>query len=55
MTDEDYKGLHPDTEGVVQFWWGKRSGGMWGIDPASVEEAQRVCAELNAESKSRGR
>jgi hypothetical protein len=57
-TDPDYKGLYPDTEGVVRFWTGeqvqetcptcghKRFLG-WTNSNDDLHSAQVLCDELN--------
>jgi hypothetical protein len=59
LTSPDYPGLFPDTEGVVQFWWGERidkvcptcshkSMGEWKVADKDIEAARTLCAGLNA-------
>lgn len=55
----DRRGLHEDTEGVVQYWHGrfvpgdscvtcgKPGSGAWQVDEDDIAEAHRLCSELN--------
>ncbi len=61
-TDPDYQGLHPDTDGVIQFWGAEqrtskcptcnhgRFGGRMVRDCDRIA-ARRLVAELNAKAK----
>lgn len=60
LTDPDYQGLHPDTEGVVQYWGGTRVESAcptcgytrsfgWEVSPADVQAAHKLCDELNSQ------
>lgn len=60
MTDPEYQGLHPETDGVVAFWGGERKyktcpecgharSAGWGIPEGRIYEARTLCDKLNAE------
>lgn len=46
-TDQEYKGLHPDTQGVVWFQMGVRVNGHWDVPPTLVEQANERCELYN--------
>ncbi len=47
-TDPGYQGLHHDTKGVVWYRHGERNGSEWVVDSRHVDEANRLCAQMNA-------
>lgn len=57
-TDPEYQGLHEDTGGVVKYWHGEQekrvcescghvSWGGWKVSEEFIEEANRLCDQLN--------
>ena len=60
LTDPEYPGLHPDTDGVVEFWGGKQitkkcptcghvSFSHWEIADEDRKAAHELCEKLNKE------
>ena len=58
MTDPDYQGLHPDTDGIVQYWAGRplaeicptcghRAHGGWTVEDKDRDAAVKLCEKLN--------
>jgi hypothetical protein len=58
LTDPGNPGLHPDTDGVVQYWHGiqstercptcrQRRPAEWQVTDANRQAAIALCAELN--------